>query len=68
MAVLGKIAEEIKEDLHARKENWKESLGNMKTRIRLKKAGTPIILSDDTILGKHIKKAREITAKTLGRR
>ena len=67
-AVLGKMVEEVKEDLHARKENLKDTLGELKTRISLKEVGTPVLFSDDTILGKHFKKARELSARTLGRR
>ena len=63
-----KIVEEARKDLHDRKENLKGTLGEMKERISLKEVGTPILFSDDTILGKHFKKAREITARTLGRR
>ena len=60
--------DDVKEDLHDRKENLKGTLGELKDRISLKKAGTPILFSDDTVLGKHFKRAREITAKTLGKR
>ena len=67
-AVLGKVAETAKEDLAARKDNWKDTLREIKTRISLKEVGTPIMFSDDTILGKHFKKAREITARAFGRR
>ena len=63
-----KIVEEVKEDLHDRKENLKGTLGELKDRISLKEVGTPILFSDDTVLGKHFKRAREITAKTLGKR
>ena len=68
VAVLGKMAEVAKEDLDARKENWKDTLRKIKTRISLKEVGTPIMFSDDTILGRHFKKARAITARAFGRR
>jgi len=65
---IGKIVDEAKEDLHARRENWMDTFRELKTRLSLKEVGKPILFSDDTILGKHFKKAREITARTLGRR
>lgn len=67
-AVLGKMAEVAKEDFTARKENWMDTLREIKTRISLKEVGTPIFFSDDTILGKHFKKAREISARALRRK
>jgi len=65
---LGKVVDEIKRDLNARKENWKETFRDLKTRLSLKEVGKPIIIGRDTIVGKHGEKAREITARTLGRR
>ena len=63
-----KIVDEARKDLRDRTENWKSTLGELKDRISLKEVGTPILFSDDTVLGKHFKKAREITARTLGKR
>ena len=63
-----KIAEGAKKDLSDRMDNWKSTLKEVKERVSLKDVGKPILFSDDTILGKHFNKAREITARTLGRR
>lgn len=65
---VGKIIDEVKADLHARKENWNDTFRGLKERVSLKEVGNPILISEDTVLGKHFKKAREITAKTIGRK
>lgn len=65
---IGKILDEIRVDLRARKDNWKGSLVEAKERLSLKKAGKPLLFSEDTIIGKHSRKAREITARTLRRK
>ena len=65
---VGKILDEVKADLHARKENWKKTLQELKTRISTKDSGKNILISKDTIIGEHGKRSREITGKILGRK
>lgn len=65
---IGKIVEEIKADLHDRKENWKDTWEAAKKRLSLKEVGKPLIFSEDTIIGRHSKRARERTARTLRRK
>lgn len=65
--VLGKIFEGVREDLRARGENWKDTLKEIKGRLSIKETGRPLIFGEDTIIGKHSKKARAITKRTLER-
>ena len=64
---LGKILEGVRKDLSARGENWKGTLKEVKERLSPKEAGKPLIFGEDTIIGRHSKRAREITKKTLER-
>lgn len=66
---IGKIVDRLKADVKARRENFKETWEETKERFNYKgPAGKPVLISENTILGRHVKKAREITQTTLGRK